>query len=1024
MPYDLFVSYSRHDNAQGRVTELVNSIAADFDAFGASLGRSLEVFFDIHPEDGIKGMEDWRHAILRGLRESRLLLACLSPAYLESPYCEWEFHEYLKHEVGRATFGEGVAPVYFVEVPGWTGKGFEAQCAAWVAELRRRQHIDLRPWFHAGEAALRDAVVQDRMRQLNAQLKARIVRSERAERNLGNVATHNLRFVGRTAELRRLREAVGLGQVGILTVLHGLGGMGKSALAIEYAHAFGHEYGGGRWQLPCEGKDDIRALMVELAGPLGLRFDEDERRTLDRQFELVIAELRRLAHIGDPHRCFLLLDNVDQRSLLEPAQWQRLPAEDWLHIVATTRFGEDELFGRHRDRNFVSVDELSENDGAELIGSFQPSGSFESEEERRAALAVVRALGCFTLAVETAAVYLGQFSDEISCSDFSRRLLNEGCSTIDAVAEQTTEGLRHGERRVAPTLTPTLARLAAAELYALRVAAELPADHIVLQWIRDAVSQRWPEFERDAPPGYPDPWLTLLRRLLGLRLLLASEIANGRVVVAKMHRIVQGVVQSGSDVRKVVIGWLRPFLLHRSEQVGAGTRTVGWELVAMREVAHSWIAGGEKSAQQLAAGVCRLLYAEADFGEAIRLGRRAASHLPDVGPHAVCCLNVLGSALLQVGEFDESEEALLRAREVCSGDHEVARDWLSTTASNLGALFGETGRVEEAAECMNSALALDIARFGPHDRVVSIRLLNYAKILRDMNRIADAIGAASLALEIDVAALGSDSPVVAGDLSALGNLLQDSGESERARQMLEQAVSIARHLPAADRKQLAVDLRNLARVVEHLGDLDAAEHLLRESLTIDREVAGGRNPAVAVDMNNLAVNLRHQGRLEEAMEFHQQALSIDRERRGNQHPKVALRLLNWAVTLMMNRDSATAAMLLADAWAIARVRNNRLGVRILLVRFCLALQLGEQPSVLLGQLKTMLMHTTLTSVGVDPSWDHEPTRKWLENNAGAPESQIVLRALFDAERVARVTPVLEGTQLWRASPPVDLGCPW
>ncbi|MFI5461530.1 MAG: toll/interleukin-1 receptor domain-containing protein, partial [Isosphaerales bacterium] len=124
----------------------------------------------------ILGMDDWRHRILGGLRESRLLLVCLSPAYLESEYCAWEFNEYLNHEIARALLGEGVAPVYFVDVPGWEDRDFEARCAEWVKELRRRQHVDLRPWFRDGEKALRDAAVRDRMDQLNRQIHDRLNR--------------------------------------------------------------------------------------------------------------------------------------------------------------------------------------------------------------------------------------------------------------------------------------------------------------------------------------------------------------------------------------------------------------------------------------------------------------------------------------------------------------------------------------------------------------------------------------------------------------------------------------------------------------------------------------------------------------------------------------------------------------------------------------------------------------------------------------------------------------------------------
>jgi len=94
MRYDLFISYSRLDNEQGRISELVYQIKADFQIFDGT-DRILNVYFDMTE---INCMDDWRHKILQGLRESHLLLVCLSPSYLKSEYCEWEFNEYLTNE--------------------------------------------------------------------------------------------------------------------------------------------------------------------------------------------------------------------------------------------------------------------------------------------------------------------------------------------------------------------------------------------------------------------------------------------------------------------------------------------------------------------------------------------------------------------------------------------------------------------------------------------------------------------------------------------------------------------------------------------------------------------------------------------------------------------------------------------------------------------------------------------------------------------------------------------------------------
>jgi len=280
MSYDLFISYSRRDNQDERITQLVERIKQDFARFAS---RELVPFFD---RDEIHGMQDWRQRILQGLRESRLLLACLSPTYLESEYCQWEMVEYLKYEIGHLHGFNGVAPIYYVQVPGWEDRDFDSRCAAWVAELRRRQNFDLRPWHEQGEEALREAAVQERMAKLNRefdklnrQIVETIQRGERAERSLGNVDAHNPHFIGRGAILRKMRENfVKPGHIGVVTAVNGIGGLGKTALAIEYAHAFADEYGGGRWQVRCAGKDDLRLALAELATPMGFEFTEDERR--------------------------------------------------------------------------------------------------------------------------------------------------------------------------------------------------------------------------------------------------------------------------------------------------------------------------------------------------------------------------------------------------------------------------------------------------------------------------------------------------------------------------------------------------------------------------------------------------------------------------------------------------------------------------------------------------------------------------------------------------------------------------
>ena len=91
------------------------------------------------------------------------------------------------------------------------------------------------------------------------------------------------------------------GNIGVITAGNGVGGLGKTALAIEYAQAFADEYGGGRRQVRCAGKDDLRSALAELATPMGFEFTEEEMKDADLQFQRTLAELKKLACARAPH---------------------------------------------------------------------------------------------------------------------------------------------------------------------------------------------------------------------------------------------------------------------------------------------------------------------------------------------------------------------------------------------------------------------------------------------------------------------------------------------------------------------------------------------------------------------------------------------------------------------------------------------------------------------------------------------------------------------------------------------------
>ena len=69
---------------------------------------------------------------------------------------------------------------------------------------------------------------------------------------------------------------VALGKAGLLTIINGPDGIGKTTLAVEYGHVFAHEYTGGCWQVSCGGREDLRVALAGLAGVGNLDFSFTE----------------------------------------------------------------------------------------------------------------------------------------------------------------------------------------------------------------------------------------------------------------------------------------------------------------------------------------------------------------------------------------------------------------------------------------------------------------------------------------------------------------------------------------------------------------------------------------------------------------------------------------------------------------------------------------------------------------------------------------------------------------------------
>ncbi|MDO9268129.1 MAG: tetratricopeptide repeat protein [Methylobacter sp.] len=194
-------------------------------------------------------------------------------------------------------------------------------------------------------------------------------------------------MVGRKDALEKVRHQLCDGKrtsIGQTAAFQGLGGLGKTQLAVEYAHVYRNEYPNGVIWINAD--QDITAQLIKLS--------EEARwvSPLSEQPFKIQTALRRLRETSD---CLIVFDNLEQLADIE----QYLPKPQFNpHILVTSRVEQPGF-------NPVELNILTPELGLQLLvqeADREPVG----EQETLAAKAIVERLDGLPLALELAGAYL------------------------------------------------------------------------------------------------------------------------------------------------------------------------------------------------------------------------------------------------------------------------------------------------------------------------------------------------------------------------------------------------------------------------------------------------------------------------------------------------------------------------------------------------------------------------------------------------------------------------------------------
>jgi hypothetical protein len=702
-------------------------------------------------------------------------------------------------------------------------------------------------------------------------------------------------FIGRDDDLVRLHDSLNRSAGAAITssALLGLGGMGKTRLAVEYAARYADDYTALLFAI-AETPDDLHRNLAALTGVLGLRAlnaADDATRlqgVLDR--------------LGNNPGWLLILDNVDSTEAAE-AVGSLMGRLRGGRVLLTSRLASVPAeFAR------LDLDLLAPDDAAGFMLRRTAGRRRIAPGDATDAAALAKDLGYLALALEQAGAYIAAAPLRMSLADY-RALLRD---SFAEVMEWSDPLVTHYPRAVAATWQTSVAKLDAAARALLERLAFLAPDPVPATLLDVA-----------APGVGPDEARRGLRGLATY--LLISGAADGHSFT--VHRLMQDVTRremeaAGTARERLTeaLGWVSAAFVGDPQDVRSWPVLDPLTPHADAVAAHADAARIVDPTARLMSRMGVLLLAKALHARAEPLMRRALAigeaRLGNDHPTVAIRLNNLAALLQATNRLGEAEPLMRRALAINEASLGKDDPNVATDLNNLGGLLRATNRLGEAEPLMCRALAIDEASLGKDHPTVARDLSNLASLLQDTNRLGEAELLMRRALAIDETSLGKGHPSVARDLNNLAALLRDTSRLGEAEPLLRRALAITEASLGNDHPNVATALSNLAELLRTTNRLGEAEPLMRRALAIDETSLGKHHPNFATALNNLAQLLQDASRPGEAEPLLRRALAISEASYGKDHPDVANRLINLAALLQATNRLGDAEPLMRRALAI------------------------------------------------------------------------------------------------------------
>jgi tetratricopeptide (TPR) repeat protein len=666
-------------------------------------------------------------------------------------------------------------------------------------------------------------------------------------------------FVGRKEDIQLLEKRLRVADRRQICVLHGLGGLGKTQLAIEYARAHRQKYSSVFWLDGATEESLVQSIVRNAKRIPGM--DADVQRTKFAESKDQALQILRWFSLEGNNRWLLIYDNVDKtsfragkndsESLAAYDITDYLPDGDAGSVVITTRLSRLTVLGEslqlrklNAEESLVMLEEVSKKRFRQEIGDFRKSRSREIDDFRK----------------------------DRSEIDSNRKR----SETDDPKKSQTS----------IPSEVSTLLN----KLDGLPLALTLAGTHLQVMSITDYLElydDCWESLHSEEIHDYP-------RRTIATTWLVSFKHIEAVDKPAATLLKIWGFLDNrdiwyellGQKISKLSFFKTMKLLLdHSLIEQAESTSSYG-----IHSVVHEWIKSHWSDVQNFLGAVACVGRAvpDSDSPEHWNLKQRLLPHADrlmeklkrdgttmypketivnlDIG----AAFSSLGRLYTHQGRHSEAQYMYERAIDAfqVSGREKVP---LFETMDGMGTVFAYQGRNAEAEMMWLKAIEGLEKLVGTEHRSTLQAICNLGLLYAGCGRLSEAERELLRVLKVKQRIAGPDDPSTLNAANNLGLLYVEQGRLDEAEKLYHEQVRSAGTLGPNHRSVLTIT-KDLGRLYKRQGRFNEAEKMYSRALEGFTQTLGPGHLETIESVSNMGELLSNQGRFPEAERIYSQML--------------------------------------------------------------------------------------------------------------------------------------------------------